>query len=114
MNMSRWWGEWEYKAGDYIGAELCGGGYIEGEIKEVINDPQTGILTLVLDNGWRVYPIEYQRSGVGNMVVKYFPKNEKRTIDDLPLNETQKRYVLEWLAWKFYNLLLKLGIEDVS
>jgi len=105
-------GEWEYKAGDYIGAELPGGGYIEGEIKEVINDPQKGILTLVLDNGWRVYPIEYQRSGVGNMVVKYFPKKEKRTIEDLPLNETQKRYVLEWLAWKFYGLLIKLGIED--
>jgi|GEM_PF-2403480 len=110
--MSKWWGEWEYKAGDYIGAELPGGGYIEGEIREVINDPQKGILTLVLDNGWRVYPIEYQRSGVGDMVVKYFPKKEKRSIDDLPLNETQKRYVLEWLAWKFYNLLLKLGIED--
>jgi len=88
--MSKWWGEWEYKAGDYIGAELPGGGYIEGEIKEVINDSQKGILILVLDNGWRVYPIEYQRSGVGNMVVKYFPKKEKRSIDDLPLNETQK------------------------
>ena len=40
------------------------------------------------------------------------PIRKFKNIDDLPLNETQKRYVLEWLAWKFYNLLLKLGIED--
>ena len=39
-------------------------------------------------------------------------KRKFKYIDDLPLNETQKRYVLEWLAWKFYGLLLKLGIED--
>jgi len=35
-----------------------------------------------------------------------------KNIDASSLNETQKRYVLEWLAWKFYDLLLKLGIED--
>ena len=40
------------------------------------------------------------------------PSRKFKHIDDLPLNETQKRYVLEWLAWKFYDLFLKLGIED--
>jgi len=39
-------------------------------------------------------------------------KNKFINIDDLPLPEIQKRYVLEWLAWKFYDLFLKLGIED--
>ncbi len=112
MNMSKWWGEWKYKTGDYIRAKLRNGGYIEGEIKKVINDSYRGIVTLVLDSGWRVYPLEYQRSTMGDAITYYLPKNDRRTIDGLPLNKIQKRYVLEWLAWKFYDLLLKLGIED--
>ena len=35
-----------------------------------------------------------------------------KTIDDLPLSELQKRCVLEWLAWKAWNVLIELGIED--
>jgi len=110
--MCKWFGEWEYKVGDYIGAELRGGGYLEGEIKKVINDPQRGIVTIILYNNWRVYPFELQRSGIGDTITKYFSRNEKKTIDDLPLLEIQKRYVLRWLAWKFYDVLLKLKIEN--
>jgi len=88
--MCKWFGEWEYKVGDYIGAELRRGGYLEGEIKKVINDPQGGIVTIILHNNWRVYPFEPQRSGIGDTITKYFPRNEKRTIDDLPLSEIQK------------------------
>ena len=40
------------------------------------------------------------------------PNRKFKNVDDLPLREYQKRYVLEWLAWKFYGLLIKLGIED--
>jgi len=40
------------------------------------------------------------------------PNRKFKSVDDLPLREYQKRYVLEWLAWKFYGLLIKLGIED--
>ena len=40
------------------------------------------------------------------------PNRKFKNIDDLPLREYQKRCVLEWLAWKFYGLPIKLGIED--
>jgi len=38
--------------------------------------------------------------------------NTYKTIDDLPLSELQKRCVLEWLAWKAWDILIELGIED--
>ena len=38
--------------------------------------------------------------------------NTNKTIDDLPLSELQKRCVLEWFAWKMWELLIELGIED--
>ncbi len=38
--------------------------------------------------------------------------NAYKTIDDLPLSELQKRCVLEWLAWKLWELLIELDIED--
>ena len=38
--------------------------------------------------------------------------NTYKTIDDLPLSELQKRCVLEWLAWKLWELFIELGIED--
>jgi len=38
--------------------------------------------------------------------------NPYRTIDNLPLSEMQKRCVLEWFAWKIWEMLMGLGIED--
>ena len=38
--------------------------------------------------------------------------NTYKTADDLPLSELQKRCVLEWFAWKVWELLIELGIED--
>lgn len=38
--------------------------------------------------------------------------NPYRTINDLPLSEMQKRCVLEWFAWKIWEMLMELGIED--
>ena len=38
--------------------------------------------------------------------------NPYRTIDNLPLSEMQKRSVLEWFAWKIWEILMELGIED--
>ena len=35
--------------------------------------------------------------------------NTNKTIDDLPLSELQKRCVLEWLAWKMWDMLMELG-----
>ena len=43
---------------------------------------------------------------------KKMRKNTNRTIENLPLSELQKRCVLEWLAWKMWELLIELGIED--
>jgi len=38
--------------------------------------------------------------------------NPYRTIDNLPLSEMQRRCVLEWFAWKIWEILMELGIED--
>lgn len=38
--------------------------------------------------------------------------NTNKQIDDLPLSELQKRCVLEWFAWKLWDMLIELGIED--
>jgi len=38
--------------------------------------------------------------------------NPYRTIDNLPLSEMQRRCVLEWFAWKIWEMLMELGIED--
>lgn len=38
--------------------------------------------------------------------------NGHHSIDDLPLTESQKKYVLEWLAWKYWNALLKIKVQD--
>jgi len=103
--------EWEYKVGDYIETELKEGGRLRGTIKRIVDDPNGGYAYLVLDNGWAVHPDEYQYCGDGDVIYKHVRKKYK-SIDDLPLRGSQKRYVLEWLAWKFYDLLLKLGIED--
>ena len=103
--------EWKYEVGDYIEAIMRDGKGLKGTIKQIIDDPLNSIAVIILDNGWRIYPYEYQYLREGDRIVVHISKKYK-TIDDLPLKDTQKRYVLEWLAWKFYNLLLKLGIED--
>lgn len=38
--------------------------------------------------------------------------NPYRTISELPLSEMQKRCVLEWFAWKIWEMLMELKIED--
>ena len=38
--------------------------------------------------------------------------NPYQTINDLLLTEMQKRSVLEWFAWKIWEILMELGIED--
>lgn len=38
--------------------------------------------------------------------------NLYRTINDLPLTEMQTRCVLEWFAWKIWEILMELEIED--
>ena len=38
--------------------------------------------------------------------------NEYYTIDDLPLVPAQKEAVLEWLAHKYWNLMIRLDIQD--
>ena len=40
------------------------------------------------------------------------PNRKFKNVDDLPLENIKKRYVLAWFAWKFYDILLKLNIED--
>ncbi len=103
--------EWKYKVGDYIKVKLNDGKELKGTIKQIIDDPMEGIAIIILDNGWRVYPHEYQYLKAGDKIVKHISKKFK-TIDDLPLRDSQKRYVLQWLAWKFYDILLKLNVED--
>ena len=46
------------------------------------------------------------------MVINKELKNKYISINDLPLTKIQKQCVLQWLAWKFYDILLKLNIED--